>query len=181
MKPATPIRCVTHLVTATHKPCYRQFRNPTHAFGFFSTFNTRYGAELGCLIQPANKLGKYESTKVINTELRRLLPGQAIGRLTVLSPDADCLAKEVRVLRWKNKEKGEILTSKTMRDDVFDGFRYAMVEIAPWQAKTAPEDTPEKQSERAYQEKLKRDENARRREKATRAARSRVGDWSGGR
>jgi hypothetical protein len=92
--------------------------------GFYATFNKRYGSDLGCQIKPANKLGKVESVRAMNTELRT-------GRMVVMLPEAEPLAKELRVLRWKDREKGEVLTSTTVRDDLFDAGRYAFVEVAP--------------------------------------------------
>jgi hypothetical protein len=142
--------------------------------GFYETFNSRYGKELGCQIRHANKLGKVDSVKTINTELRRLLPDSKFGRLMVYVTEAEPLAKELRVLRWKDKQKGEVLTSKTVRDDCFDAFRYAMVEIAPWQEKEAP--SPEKQAaaqvEAEWKAKCKADPEAREREERNRKARS---------
>ncbi len=58
-----------------------------------------------------------------------------------------------------------------------------MVEIAPWTAKQEPdaEALAAKELERTWQERLRTDPNARRREQANRAARSRSSTWMGGR
>lgn len=112
---------------------------------FYETFNRRYGDRLGCQIKSANKLGKVESVKVINTELRT-------GRLVAYLPDAEPLAAELRKLRWKNRESGDVLTSRMTRDDCFDAFRYAMVEIAPWREKAVPDERANLKVEKARQE-----------------------------
>lgn len=135
--------------------------------GFYKTFNSRYGKTLGCQIRSADKLGKAESVKAINTDMRR-------GRLVVLLDQAEPLAKELRVLRWKDRETGEVLTSSTVRDDCFDAFRYAMVEIAPWQEKAPPTEAQlaAAKAEAEWQERCKRDPEAREREERNRAART---------
>lgn len=117
---------------------------------FFETFNRRYGQKLKCQIRAANKLGKADSVKWINTDLRK-------GRLVVLLPAAEALAKEIRQLRWKDKEAGEVLTSSVVRDDCFDAFRYAMVEIAPW-----VEREHTKKDQKRDEERLKKLDEARR-------------------
>ncbi|MFT3927430.1 MAG: hypothetical protein QM778_33160 [Myxococcales bacterium] len=110
------------------------------------TFNPRYSKITGCTIRGAHKLGKLERVRTMNTELRK-------GRLLLYLPpegeddiSAAPLAHEIRVLRWKDKEEGEVLTSDTMRDDCFDSCGYAFAEIAPRKAreKTAEDTAKEK-------------------------------------
>lgn len=145
--------------------------------GFYAVFNSKYGKTLGCQIRPADKLGKVESVKAINTDLRvthEWSDGVKRGRLVVCLPEAEPLAKEIRVLRWKNKERAEVQTTRTIRDDCFDGFRYAMVEIAPWQVQQPKSDESRAaaQKEAAWREQVKTDPDAREREERNRRARS---------
>jgi hypothetical protein len=145
--------------------------------GFYETFNARYGDRLGCQITAAYKLGKVDSVKNINTDLRT-------GRMKVLLPAAEALAKELRVLRWKDKQKGEVLTGSDVRDDHFDAFRYACAEIAPWREKDAP--PPEKieriRAEQQLRERMRNDPELREREQRNRAARKQAsGPWWGAR
>ena len=160
--------------------------------GFFEAFNSKQGKKLHCQITGAYKLGKVDSVKVINTDLRCEPPendngesmfGEGKARLVVLLPAAAPLAHELKVLRWKDKKKGEVLTSKTSRDDHFDGFRYACDEIAPWQEKAAPsaEKTAQEIAAQKYREQLKNDVDAREREQRNRAARkaSNASQWWG--
>ncbi len=159
--------------------------------GFYETFNSRYGKTLGCQIASAYKLGKVDSVKSINTDLRRLAPedketeltmfGDGKGRLVVLLPQAEPLAKELKVLRWKDKQKGEVLTGPRIRDDHFDAFRYSCAEIAPWQPRKTPEATrtAEQQADHEYRARLKVDEEAREREQRNRAAKKRAANASG--
>lgn len=161
--------------------------------GFYKTFNSKYGKTLGCQITAAYKLGKVDSTKVINTDFRCMPPenengetmfGPGKARFVLLLPAAAPLEKELKVLKWKNKQKGEVLTSKTVRDDNFDGFRYACAEISPWQAKEEP--TPEKKAlikaEREIQVKIREDAEVRERELRNRAAKKQANaSWWGSR
>lgn len=161
--------------------------------GFYKTFNSKYGKILGCQIKSAYKLNKVDSTKVINTDLRVSPPdndnaepmfGKGKARLVLLLPDAAPLEKEIKVLKWKNKQKAEVLTSKTVRDDHFDGFRYACAEIAPWQPKEepSPEKKALKKAERELEAKIKEDPEVREREKRNKAARKQAnGPWWGAR
>lgn len=135
---------------------------------FYETFNARYGRTLGCQIRPANKMGKVASVKAMNTDLRT-------GRLTLLLPDAEPLARELRVLRWRDRERGEVLTSKTVRDDLFDAAHYAHNEIAPWTEHAAPVVNERERKEAEWQaqwkERVRTDPEAREIEKRNSKAR----------
>lgn len=128
-------------------------------------FNVKYGKSLGCSIRGAYKLGKVESVRTLNTEFRT-------GRLTLYLPPppeppengapeqaeefptgAHSLARELRQLRWKDRQKGEVLTSDHMRDDGFDSFRMAHVEVAPMRPRVDPRNNPERDAQRALQER----------------------------
>lgn len=142
---------------------------------FFEAFNSKYGKKLGCQITAAYKIGKVDSVKVINTDLRR-------ERLKMLLPAALPLVKEIRVLRWKDKAKGEVLTSKVVRDDAFDGFRYAYAEIAPWQEKPGPTAAQRlaQQQESEWRERVRVSDEARERDDRNRDARRKQnGPWWG--
>ncbi|HEY3499317.1 MAG TPA: hypothetical protein VGK73_31730 [Polyangiaceae bacterium] len=132
---------------------------------FFETFNKRYGSVLGCKIKAAYKLHKYDSVKAINTDLRCTLPDSATGRLSVLLPEAEPLAKELRVLRWKDREKGDVLTSATVTDNVFDGFRMAHVELVGTAPRVENDNDRARvaqiEERKALQDRLKTDEEFR--------------------
>jgi hypothetical protein len=132
---------------------------------FFETFNKRYGGMLGCKIKAAYKLHKFESVRAINTDLRCTMPDSETGRLSVLLPEAEPLAKELRVLRWKDREKGEVLTSTTVTDNVFDGFRMAHVELVGTAPRVENDNdrarVAQAQERKELQERLKRDEEFR--------------------
>lgn len=121
------------------------------------TFNPRYAKDTGCSIRGARKTGKLERVRTMNTELRK-------GRLLLyLPPEGDIsaapLAHEIRVLRWKKREKAEVLTSPTMRDDCFDSFGYAFAEIAPRKPKKKTEE--DEVREQAIDEKARFEEKVR--------------------
>jgi hypothetical protein len=161
--------------------------------GFYKSFNSKYGKKLRCNIRPAYKLGKVDSTKVINTDLRCVPPdndngepmfGKGKARLVLLLPAAAPLEKELKVLKWKDKQKAIVLTSKTVRDDHFDGFRYACAEIAPWQPKVEPsaEKKALKKAEKEIQAKIQEDPEVRDREQRNRTAkRAANAPWWGSR
>ena len=92
--------------------------------GFYNAFNAQHGRELGVTIRGANKVNKAGRVAQVNSELRS-------GRLTLLRPGADALAREIQVLRYRNREACEFLTSTMIRDDIADCLMYALVELMP--------------------------------------------------
>lgn len=104
---------------------------------FFETFNAKYGSVLSCRIRSADKVDKFGSINLLNTELRT-------ARLKFLLPDSDAAVREVQVLRWKDEYKEALQEGADYPDHCFDALRYALVEAAPWAVKGAPKkETPE--------------------------------------
>jgi hypothetical protein len=92
--------------------------------GFYQGFNSQYGGKLGVTIQGANKVDKKGRVAIANSELRT-------GRLKLLRPAADSLAKELQTLRYRNRESCEFLTSKKIRDEGADTLMYCLAELMP--------------------------------------------------
>jgi hypothetical protein len=131
---------------------------------FYETFNAKYGKELGCSIGPARKMDKRGRIMFLNTELRT-------GRMKLLRPAADGLVAEYKVLQ--KDEHGEVITSETIRDDLFDASSYALAEIAPYHAKDAPTDeqTAAARAKAEHERRLRDDADYRAAEARNRAAR----------
>lgn len=98
---------------------------------FFETFNAKYGRELNCQIRSARKVDKHGRVMFMNAELRT-------GRLQLLIPACSTLALELQQLQWKDDARSDVLTSRQVRDDLFDTLLYCLAEVAPWQPQALP-------------------------------------------
>lgn len=92
--------------------------------GFYTQFNATHSKAIGATIKGANKVNKPGRIAQFNSELRS-------GRLVLLRPQTDDLARELQTLRYRSRDTCEFLTSASLRDDITDTALYALVELMP--------------------------------------------------
>lgn len=112
----------THKLCETYTPKGIVGDSATGGLPFIESFNKRYSRKFGVRVRGATKHDKPASISVMNTELRK-------GRLRLLSPATDQLAKEATALQWEDTERTKILEGKAYPEDLFDAWRYAFVDF----------------------------------------------------